>query len=110
MKRNLIIALWLTALPCFSEPVIIGYTNALAVSNYSAAVMSQVGQFKWFFAHASVGDRIMNGIEMLHSNNPDFYPFTRSRVIGFPPTTNTQAGVIYDYMRDNPPWQTKVDE
>src|SRR5262249_54355175 len=99
MKRVLIIALWLTALPCFSEPVIVGYTNAIAVSNYSPAVMSQAGKLKWFFAHASVGDRIMNGIGMLHSNNPDFYPFTRSQVYGSPTTTNTQPGIIYDYMR-----------
>jgi hypothetical protein len=109
MKRNLIIALLLTVLPCFSEPVIVGYTNALAVSKYSPAVMSHVGQFKWFFAHASVGDRIMSGIEMLHSNNPDFYRFSRSQVDGFPPA-NTQAGVIYDYMRGNPGWQIKVDD
>jgi hypothetical protein len=110
MKRNiLLIALWLSVLPCFSAPVIVGYTNALAVSHYSYSVMTRVGQLRWFFAHASVGDRIMSGIELLHSNNPDFYRFTRSQVDGTPPAA-TQAGVIYDYMRGNPYWQVKVDD
>ena len=56
-----------------AQPVIIGYTNCTAVTNYSQSLMNQIGQLKWYFAHASVGECIMAGVTNLHLSNPSFY-------------------------------------
>jgi hypothetical protein len=92
----------------YGQSVWIGYTNCLAVTNYSQQLMNQIGQLKWFFAHASVGDCMMTGITALHQMDTNFYPLQGVAVGGTPPGT-TQTGVIYDYMRGNPGWQVKVD-
>ncbi len=90
-------------------PIVIGYTNCLAVTNYSQAQMNQIGQLKWFFAHASVGDCILTGITNLHQMNTNFYQIQAVPVGGTPPGP-AQTGVIYDYNRGNPDWQTKVTD
>lgn len=109
MKHPLaIIACLATAIDCPAGPVVIGYTETLAVPGYSQSVMDQVGQLKWFFAHASVGYNIMEGIQSLHANNPTFYRIAGISEDSSPPAT-TGSGTIYDYSRGNPGWQAKVD-
>lgn len=106
--------IWLIALGGVShaQPVIIGYTNCLAVANYSPALMNQIGQAKWYFAHASVGECIMEGMANLHLANPSFYPLQGNSASSSPPGT-TQAGVIYADDRGNPvyfgDYQVKLD-
>ena len=92
----------------FAGPIVIGYTNAISVSSNSTSQMARAGQLRWFFAHASVGDNIMSGVQSLHAANPGFYPLTRSAEGGVPPGS-TQPGVICDYMRGNLFWTNKVD-
>jgi hypothetical protein len=86
----------------------IGYTNCLAVTNYSQSLMTEIGQLKWYFAHASVGGNMMDGIADLHGMSTNFYQFHSVSEDDNPPTT-TETGVIYEYMRSNPGWQAKVD-
>ncbi|MGD0744464.1 MAG: hypothetical protein ABSA45_04835 [Verrucomicrobiota bacterium] len=86
----------------------IGYTNCLAVTNFSQSLMNEIGQLKWYFAHASVGGNMMDGIADLHGMNPNFYQFHGVSEDGNPPAT-TETGGIYEYMRGNPGWQVKVD-
>ncbi len=88
--------------------IVIGYTNCVAVTNLSPSAMNQVAQFKWFFAHASVGDNLMQGITDLHATNATLFPLTRYSASATPPA-QTRAGIIYDYNRGNPGWQPKVD-
>jgi hypothetical protein len=90
------------------QSILIGYTNCLAVTNYSQPLMDQIGQLKWYFAHASVGDCMMAGITALHQMNTNFYPI-QGVSTGGAPSGAIQAGVIYNYMRGNPAWQVKVD-
>jgi hypothetical protein len=87
---------------------VIGYTNCLAVTSYSQSLMNQIGQLRWYFAHASVGIYIMDGIADLHAMNPTFYQIQSAAEDGTPPSTTTN-GIIYEYMRGNPGWQAKVD-
>jgi hypothetical protein len=109
MKHPLaVIACLATAIDCPAEPVVIGYPDTLAVTGYSQSVMDQVGQLKWFFSHASVGENIMAGIESLHASNPTFYLIDGSSA-SIPPPETTGTGTIYDYNRGNPGWQAKVD-
>ena len=72
---RLSVLIWLMGLGTVSsaQPVIIGYTNCVSVANYSQALMDQIGQLKWYFAHASVGECIMEGVTNLHLSNPNFY-------------------------------------
>jgi hypothetical protein len=95
--------IWLMAAGAVTQaqPVTIGYTNCVAVANYSQALMTQIGQLKWYFAHASVGDCIMTGVTNLHLSNTNFYQL-RGQAAGSSPPGTTQAGVIYQDARGNP--------
>lgn len=84
-----------------------GYTNAIATTNYSQALMDQIGQFKWYFAHASVGDNMMDGITDLNTADAGRYQFQRASEDATPPAA-TGVGRIYDYARGNPGWSAKV--
>lgn len=88
---------------------IIGYTNALQVTSVTQHVMDQIAGFKWFFAHASVGENLMSGLQGLHSSDAAFYSLTRSSVPDGPPPSPTLAGIVYDLNRGNPGWKAKVD-
>jgi hypothetical protein len=105
---------WLIALGAVTQaqPVIIGYTNCVAAANYSQSVMNQIGQSKWYFAHASVGECMMAGVANLHASIPNFYPLYGVTASSSPPGT-TPAGVIYDDARGNPnsygDYQVKLD-
>jgi hypothetical protein len=89
--------LWPLAAGTFAQgqSLTIGYTNCLAVTNYSAALMNQIGQAKWYFAHASVGECIMEGVGLLNVSNPGFYQLHGVSATNVPPGS-TMAGVIYD--------------
>ena len=103
------LAVLVTPLCTSSAPILIGYTNAVAVDSLPVDRLTQAAGFKWFFAHASVGDNIMNGVVSLHAGNVARYGYSRSSVGGAPPGTTT-PGVIYDFQRGNPGWQPKVDD
>jgi len=92
-----------------AQPVQIGYSNCLAVTNYSQALMNDIGQLKWYFAHASVGQNMTNGLGGLHNLNTNLYQFQSVSEDSNPPAT-TQTGMIYEYMRGNPPSQEKFDK
>ena len=89
-------------------PIVIGYTNCLAVTSYSQSLMNNIGQLKWYFAHASVGGNMMDGIAALHAMNTNFYRIQSMAEDGTPPSATTN-GIIYEYMRGNPGWQVKFD-
>ncbi len=89
-------------------PIVIGYSNCLAVASYTQAQMDQIGQLKWYFAHASVGEYIMDGITALHATNASYYQLHGVAATNTPPAT-TEAGVIYEHDRGNPGWFTKLD-
>ncbi len=88
---------------------IVGFTNVQGVAAYPQSMMDAIGQFKWFFAHASVGGNMMSGIADLHSSNTNFYRIESVSDDGTPPAT-TQARRVYEYNRGNPGWQPKFDD
>jgi hypothetical protein len=100
--------LFMNATVARGDSVQVGYTNCLAVTNYSQSLMTEIGQLKWFFAHASLGENMMNGVADLHGMNTNFYRFRGVAEDDSPPNA-TETGVIYEYMRGNPGWQAKVD-
>jgi hypothetical protein len=63
---------------------------------------------KWYFAHASVGENILEGLAELHKADPNTYPIRAIPTEGNCPTT-TEPGVIYEHNRGNPSWRAKFD-
>jgi hypothetical protein len=87
----------------------IGYTNCLEVAKLPKAEFDKIGQLKWYFAHASVGANIMDGIADLHELDPALYQL-RGVKSGETPPAATEAGVIYEHNRGNPGWKAKFDK
>jgi hypothetical protein len=114
MKKPLTVLLFLLVVANFiqAQPFTIGYTNCVAVTNYPQSVMDQIGQLKWYFAHASIGECIMEGVTNLHLANPGFFQLQGFNATNTPPATN-QPGTIYQDARGNPQpfgnYQAKID-
>ncbi len=97
------------ALSASAAGIVIGYTNVMGVAALPQGVMDRVAQFRWFFAHASVGDNMMDGIAELHTANPARYPLQRDVEDDWPPPLGLCIpATIYDYGRGNPDWSDKV--
>jgi hypothetical protein len=88
--------------------LIIGHASVEAVSTYPQPLMEQIAQFKFYFAHASVGENIVNGLADLHRINPVYYRLKPTAADATPPAA-TDPGTVYDFSRGNPGWQAKVD-
>ena len=106
--KFLLLCLFFTGACVRGGPIVIGYTNCLAVTNYSQALMDQIGQLKWYFTHASVGEHMMSGIAALHATNASYYRLRGVSATSVPPA-GTETGVIYEYDRGNPGWWQKFD-
>jgi hypothetical protein len=77
-----------------AQSLTIGCSNCLAVANYSPSLMNQLGQAKWYLAHASVGECIMEGVTNLHLANPGLCQLHGANANNVPPGS-TATGVIY---------------
>jgi hypothetical protein len=94
---------------------VIDHDDVATVSSFSQTTMNLIGQQKWFFAHASVGSNMIDGINSLHSSNPTRYPL-RSASVAYNdsvkrannPPASTVAGTIYECGRGNPGWEQKT--
>ena len=105
-----LLAILLSGLPpAPAAGIVVGYTNVAAVAGYPQATMNRIGQFRWYFAHASVGVNMMEGIADLHAANAAFYPFTSTSDTNDYPPAATANGLIYENDRGNPGWQAKFD-
>jgi hypothetical protein len=103
-----LILLGLGVLPAASAAsFVVGYDQAQGVDSYSQAKMTAIAGYSWYFAHASVGGNLMDGVASLNATDPIFYPLTSLADDGVPPGS-TVDGVIYEYDRGNPGWEPKV--
>src|SRR4051794_1716922 len=53
----------------------IGYAECVATTNYPKAITEKSAQLKWYFAHASVGANMVDGLTDLHGTSKATYPF-----------------------------------
>ena len=88
--------------------LIIDHASVEAVSAYPQPLMEQIAQFRFFFAHASVGANMVSGLAELHHINPDYYRLKPASAGATPPAT-TDSGTVYHFSRGNPGWKAKVD-
>lgn len=89
--------------------LIVGYTNVQAVGTYPQALMDRIAKFRFFFAHASVGKNMIQGLADLHQINPDYFRLKPVAAEATPPGA-TEPGNVYEFARGNPGWQAKVDD
>jgi hypothetical protein len=90
----------------WGQGVVINHSNCDG-NLLSPAVSLLIGQTRSFFAHASVGGNIVDGLNHLHARDAARYPLHVVSDDGTPPAA-TAAGTLYEYMRGNPGWQSKV--
>jgi hypothetical protein len=86
----------------------VGYAECASRTNYPRATMEKIAQLKWYFAHASVGANMVDGITDLYAMDKATYPFQSISASATPPAT-TQAAGIYEHNRGNPGWKAKFD-
>jgi hypothetical protein len=89
--------------------IIIDHTNFddFSDAGLPAETVNAVNALKVYFAHASVGGNIVNGMSDLRSANPARYKMLCPDEDGTPPAT-TVGGNMYHYMRGNPGWSAKI--
>src|SRR2546422_2846969 len=86
----------------------IGYSNCAAATNFPPALKEKIARLKWYFAHASVGVNMMDGIAELHAVDKNLYQLQSVAADKVPPAT-TRPCAIYEHNRGNPGWQAKFD-
>jgi hypothetical protein len=89
--------------------IVINHTNFDWYDSQSQEVFNKVADMKIYFAHASVGENIMEGFANLQSADPAKYPLVQNAADDSPPAQTTN-GIIYDHDRGNPGWAAKVGD
>jgi hypothetical protein len=92
-----------------ASAVTINHNNIDGVATLPQSTMNAIGQQKWFFAHASVGGNMLEGMDSLHDNNSTRYQLDVLSAGGAPPGS-TSPGVVYGYDRGNPSWEGKLQD
>lgn len=88
---------------------IVGHQDVAQIDAYLAAnpsVAATIGQGKWFFAHASVGENMQAGMERLNRDNPGRYGLSVYSSGPNPPASLN--GGLYSYGRGNPGAAAKI--
>ncbi len=109
--------------------ILIDHSSLAAINQISPDTLGKIRQLRWFFAHATVGGDIVSGLQTLQAADSNRYPLavynwpgSDPRYHGGVPTvgapgapdyraadaTNLQNGRVYDCLRGNPGWETKL--
>lgn len=92
--------------PVFAANVVINHSNWDSYDSASSELRTLVSQNRYFFAHASVGSNIVEGLNDLNSVDSATYMLATESTGDSPPSTS--AGTLYEYARGNPGWAEKV--
>ncbi|MBS1705263.1 MAG: SGNH/GDSL hydrolase family protein [Armatimonadetes bacterium] len=92
-----------------SMGLIVDHTNAARIDSASPEQIKKLTQLNVFFAHASVGGNIVEGLRALHQSDPNRYPLIVDGA-GARPTGNEERGHLYEFNRGNPGAQAKIDQ
>lgn len=94
-------------LPGHGGGIVIGWSNCQAVAVLDQATLDQVAQLRWYFAHASVGQNLCDGLADLRALDPVRHAIQVVSDDGTPPGSPSN-GRFYEYHRGNPDWTDKV--
>lgn len=96
-------------LPLIAQAEIIGFEEARVVPSYPQPTMDAIARTNWFFAHASVGVNMMNGLARLNASKPGFFKLIPDDGATNTPSDAAQVGRVYGYDRGNPGWKSKIE-
>ena len=98
---------------------LVGHAALAGATNPPADKLPKIAQLRWFFAHASVGGNMVEGLEELRAGDAVRFPLRTYEV--FPAGSeggadyrasaepaSTSAGFVYECMRGNPDWRNKL--
>jgi hypothetical protein len=83
----------------------IGYAECARRETQSSG---EAARLKWYFAHASVGANMVDGLNDLKKKDGGSYIYTTFFCEKTAPE-ETKAGTIYEHNRGNPGWKAKFD-
>ncbi len=92
-----------------SGEIVIDHTSIEAVASYPQSTMDLIGEQSWYFAHASVGGNMLDGMASLAQSDPSRFLMDINAVDDYeaaPPSP--ELGTVYENHRGNPPWQDKI--
>jgi hypothetical protein len=90
-----------------SGNIVINHSNWNWYGSQPPSVAAAVAKLKIFFAHASVGGNILQGMDGLNKGDPTKYPLVQDSV-GAQPPASLPSGTIFQYDRGNPAWSQKI--
>ena len=97
-----------TAAAAQEKSIRIGYAECVAATNYPASTIEKAAAAKWYFAHASVGANMIDGLMDLSKKDSKSWPYSTVLTDKVPPA-ETKPGTVYEHNRGNPGWQAKFD-
>src|SRR5882672_5579895 len=90
------------------KAIAIGHKLCLAANSYPRALTEKIRQVKWFFAHASVGSNMLDGLADPQAKDKESFVLEFVTTDREPPAS-TRGGVVYEHNRGNPGWKAKFD-
>lgn len=100
----------ITALKAQGAPIVIDHTAVAQVGSLPQSVIDRTASdLSFYFAHASVGVGMYQGLQVLHDENPARYPLDVVSVYGDAAPATVSSGIVYEDDRGNPGWKEKVD-
>jgi hypothetical protein len=99
--------------PGGDDGIIVGWSNINDVASYPQSVMDEIGQFRWYFEHASVGQNMRDGVGSLRNMSNTFYQLIninqdQDSSPSSPPAATTN-GIVYCHWRSNPGVSSKIN-
>jgi hypothetical protein len=93
---------------------IVGHAAIDPVATLPQCALDGAGQQRWFFAHASVGGNLIEGLADLHAADPVRFQLA-TEWVGYDDASQlctapagTSPGTVYECDRGNPGWQAKL--
>jgi hypothetical protein len=90
------------------EAIVIGHKEAASANAYVPALVDKIKEMKWFFAHASVGSNVLDGLADLNRADRAHWPL-EFVTTGRQPPAATRPAAVYEHNRGNPGWKAKFD-
>jgi hypothetical protein len=102
MLKHLALSAFILLLAAMEASAItINHNNIAGVALLPQSTMDAIGQQKWYFAHASVGVNMIDGMNDLHAADPTRYQLQITSAGAIPPSTPS-PGTVYEDDRGNP--------
>ena len=98
-----------TAAATDDKSIRIGYAQCGGQAKTTPQISEKAAKLRWYFAHASVGANMVDGLNDLNKKEGGSYTYSTFFCDKAPPG-ETKSGTVYEHNRGNPGWKTKFDQ